>query len=74
VQQGYGLLFLAHFAVLGSASLYIDKLNQLSRFYRDVDYPDDAEKAKSAAQGLIEELRQSGFTARDGANLAWPRE
>ena len=57
VQKGYGLLFLAHLHLLDSEDLFLDKVNRLTQFYRDIDYPDDEESAKRAAQSLVKALK-----------------
>lgn len=60
IQRGYGLHFIAHLSVLNRESLFIDKLNRVSRFYRDIDYPDDFEKACVVGRQLIEKLKIHG--------------
>ena len=63
VKKGYGLLFIAHLSVLRSQSLQIDQINRLTQFYRDLDYPDDIERARQAAHELVAELRSAQFLA-----------
>ena len=57
VQKGYGLLFLAHLHVLETEDLLINKLDRLTKFYRDMDYPEDVASAKAVAQALISALK-----------------
>ncbi|MDX9731789.1 MAG: hypothetical protein RBT63_08465 [Bdellovibrionales bacterium] len=57
VRRGYSLLFVSHLAVLSRDTLLIDKLNRITQFYRDVDYPDEPEKAKAAGRDLISRLK-----------------
>lgn len=57
VQKGYGLLFLAHLHIIEEEDLLIDKVNRLTRFYSEIDYPDDFKSAKSAAQSLVTALK-----------------
>ncbi len=57
IKKGYGLLFLSHLSLLNRESLFIDKLHRMAEFYREIDYPNDPEKAKAAAQELINELK-----------------
>lgn len=56
VLRGYALFFLAHVHVLEGASLKLDKVERLTRLYRELDYPDDARTAQRVASGLIEAL------------------
>lgn len=63
VKKGYGLIFIAHLAVLRSHQLQIDQINRLTQFYREIDYPDDAERARRAAHELVAELRAVQFLA-----------
>lgn len=60
IQRGYGLHFIAHLSVLDRDPLLIDKLNRVSRFYRDIDYPEDSEKAAVVGRQLIEKLKSHG--------------
>jgi len=61
IKKGYGLLFVAHLALLRSESLVIDKLNRVTQLYHEIDYPDDFEKAKSVGRDLITQLKTSNF-------------
>ncbi len=56
VQKGYGLLFLSHLQVIESEDLFIDKVERLTRFFAEVDYPDDLPSAKRAAQSFLTSL------------------
>lgn len=56
VLRGYALFFLAHLHVLVGASLQLDKVERLTRLYRELDYPDDARAAQRIASGLVEAL------------------
>lgn len=58
VQKGYGLLFLAHLHILNSEELFINKVNSLTKFYSEVDYPNEPVKTKNAAQSLIAVLKK----------------
>ncbi|MDR3606099.1 MAG: GTP pyrophosphokinase family protein [Oligoflexia bacterium] len=59
VQRGYGLLFLAHLHILETEELFINKVNRLTQFYREIDYPDDPDSAKNAARSLVAALKAS---------------
>lgn len=61
VQKGYGLLFIAHLSILNEESLMIDKVNHLTQFYNEIDYPDDSSKAKQVALSLISSLKENHF-------------
>jgi putative GTP pyrophosphokinase len=54
--RGYSLFFLAHVALLHSPLLGISKAERLSRFYGELDYPDDPRTAQRVASGLLEAL------------------
>jgi len=56
VSRGYSLLILAHLEVLRSASLDIDRIAQVSRFYQDVDRT-PADLAERSALVLVQEYR-----------------
>ena len=53
VLRGYSLFFLAHVSVLRSSSLGIDKVERLTRLYRELDYPDDERAAAHVASMLV---------------------
>ncbi len=57
VQRGYAILFLAHLYILESEELFINKVNRLTEYYRETDYPGDLASAKSAAHALVEVLK-----------------
>lgn len=65
VQKGYGLLFVAHLWILGEETLFIDKVNRLTKFYSDIDYPHDPSGAKNAAQSLVASLKKNKFIKDD---------
>ena len=54
--RGYALFFLAHRHVLVGAGLQLDKVERLTRLYRELDYPEDAPAAQRVASGLVEAL------------------
>lgn len=56
VQRGYGLLFIAHLRLLRVEDLNIDKVSRLTRFYLEIDAPDDPERARRAARALVAQL------------------
>jgi putative GTP pyrophosphokinase len=53
ILRGYSLFFLAHAVVLHSPSLGIDKVERLTRLYRELDYPDDERAAQRVASALV---------------------
>lgn len=55
--RGYALFFLSHALVLDSPSLGIDKVDRLTRLYRELDYPDDARAAQRVASILVAAFR-----------------
>ncbi len=57
IYRGYSLFFLAHAEVLRSSSLAIDKVERLTRLYRELDYPDDERAAHEVASKLVEAFR-----------------
>jgi putative GTP pyrophosphokinase len=57
--RGYSLVFLAHFLLLRSSSLGIERLEKLTRFYQKIDYPHDELQARAVAQQLIETIQLS---------------
>jgi len=57
VLRGYALFFLAHCHVLAGANLQLDRVERLSRLYRELDYPDDPAEAQRVASLLVEALR-----------------
>ncbi|CAN5765951.1 hypothetical protein BH09MYX1_BH09MYX1_31760 [soil metagenome] len=52
--RGYALFFLGHAVVLEGASLRIDKVDRLTRFYRALAYPDDERAAQRVASQLVD--------------------
>jgi putative GTP pyrophosphokinase len=54
ILRGYSLFFLAHAVVLHSPSLGIDKVERLTRLYRELDYPDDERAAQHVASMLVD--------------------
>ena len=65
VKRGYGLLFIAHLAIIRSENLVIDRINKLAQFYHIIDFQDDLAKARAAGQGLIGQLKLSNFPHLD---------
>ena len=63
VPRGYGLFFLAHAALLKSESLSLGRVARLTRFYRELDFPDDESAALRVASGLYDALRKAGLEA-----------
>ncbi len=55
--RGYALFFLAHAHLLAGAGLELDKVERLTRLYRELDYPDDERAAQQVASLLVEALR-----------------
>jgi putative GTP pyrophosphokinase len=55
--RGYSLFFLAHALVLDSPALGIDKVDRLTRLYRELDYPDDVRAAQRVASTLVDAFR-----------------
>jgi hypothetical protein len=60
--RGYALFFLAHALVLDSPALGIDKVDRLTRLYRELDYPDDARAAQRVASTLVAAFRDSSVS------------
>lgn len=54
VLRGYSLFFLAHAVVLEAPSLGIDKVERLTRLYRELDYPEDERAAQHVASRLVD--------------------
>ncbi len=61
VPRGYGLFFLAHAALLRSERLSLGRVARLTRFYRELDFPDDEDSALRVASGLYDALRKAGL-------------
>lgn len=59
--RGYALFFLAHALVLDSPSLGIDKVDRLTRLYRELDYPDDARAAQRVASTLVDAFHRAAL-------------
>ncbi|MBX3198918.1 MAG: hypothetical protein KF894_12365 [Labilithrix sp.] len=60
VFRGYSLFFLAHVEVLRTSTLRLDKTERLARFYRELDYPDDAGTAHLVASRLVDTFGDLG--------------
>lgn len=60
IYRGYSLFFLAHAEVLGAGSLAIDKVERLTKLYRELDYPEDERAAQEVAGKLFEAFRDLG--------------
>ncbi len=58
VLRGYSLFFLAHAAVLEAPALGVNKVERLTRLYRELDYPDDARAAHRVASLLVDAFRE----------------
>jgi putative GTP pyrophosphokinase len=59
VFRGYSLFFLAHALVLDQPMLGLDKVERLTRLYRELDYPDDERAAQRVAGSLVAAFRES---------------
>jgi hypothetical protein len=59
VFRGYALFFLAHALVLDRPMLGLDKVERLTRLYRELDYPDDERAAQRVAGSLVAAFRES---------------
>lgn len=59
VFRGYALFFLAHALVLDRPMLGLDKVERLTRLYRELDYPDDERAAQRVASSLVAAFRES---------------
>lgn len=57
IQKGYSLLFVAHLRLLSGASLDVELVEEVTRFFCALDNPDDHDTARSLAALLIETLR-----------------
>lgn len=60
VPRGYSLFFLAHLVVLRASTLRLEKIERLSRLYRELDYPDDPKTAHDVASMLVDAFRDVG--------------
>lgn len=56
VARGYGLVFLAHVAILRGADLGLSKVAKLTRLYLELDEPNDERAAHRIATGLVKAL------------------
>lgn len=56
VKRGYGLLFIAHLHLLEASELDVDRLEQLTQFYAQLDFSSQAEKAKAVAVAFLETM------------------
>ena len=54
--RGYSLVFLAHYLLLKDNPLALVRLEKLTRFYQQIDYPHDEATARSVARNLLETL------------------
>ncbi len=63
VQRGYGLLFVAHLAVVRGTELGLSKVARLTRLYRELEFPDDERAAHRVASGLVISLSPEGDEA-----------
>ncbi len=63
ILRGYALFFLAHAVVLDSPALGLDKVERLTRLYRELDYPDDERAAQRVASSLVAALREAAPSA-----------
>jgi putative GTP pyrophosphokinase len=57
--RGYSLVFLAHFLLIKDNPLAIVRLEKLTRFYQEIDYPHDESTARAVAKNLLEALNSS---------------
>lgn len=57
VQKGYSLLFLAVLHSLEKEKLLIDKVNQLTDFFSQTDYPKHPERARAASEALVNRFK-----------------
>lgn len=55
--RGYSLFFLAHLVVLRASTLRLEKIERLTRLYRELDYPDDPKAAHDVASMLVDAFR-----------------
>jgi ppGpp synthetase/RelA/SpoT-type nucleotidyltranferase len=60
IYRGYSLFFLAHAELLHGGALAIDKVERLTRLYRELDYPEDERAAQEVAGKLFEAFRDVG--------------
>ncbi|MFZ5440409.1 MAG: GTP pyrophosphokinase [Myxococcota bacterium] len=56
VQRGYGLLFVAHLAIVRGPELGLSKVSRLTRLYEQLDFPGDERMAHRVASGLVSAL------------------
>jgi ppGpp synthetase/RelA/SpoT-type nucleotidyltranferase len=56
VARGYGLVFLAHVAILRGPDLGLSKVAKLTRLYQELDEPNDERAAHRVATGLVKAL------------------
>jgi hypothetical protein len=53
---GYSLVFLSHAHLARGPALHLEQLERLTRFYRELDFPDDEENARRIAGAFLEVL------------------
>ncbi|MBL8923562.1 MAG: hypothetical protein JNJ54_32205 [Myxococcaceae bacterium] len=56
VERGYGLLFVAHLAVVRGSELGLSKVARLTRLYQQLEFPDDEKKAHRVASAAVKAL------------------
>lgn len=56
VERGYGLLFVAHLAVVRGSELGLSKVARLTRLYQQLEFPDDERKAHRVASAAVSAL------------------
>lgn len=56
----YSLLFLAHLQIADAESLSVNRTKQFTRFYGELDYPQDLAKARQVAKTLVEAINEGG--------------
>jgi putative GTP pyrophosphokinase len=56
VQRGYGLLFVAHLAIIRGPELGLSKVARLTRLYQQLEFKDDDRAAHRVASGLLNAL------------------
>lgn len=56
VERGYGLLFVAHLAVVRGSELGLSKVARLTRLYQQLEFPADERKAHRVASAAVKSL------------------
>ena len=59
VKTGYGLLFIAHLHFLHVSELDVERLEQLTRFYAQLDFSHQSDEAKSVAVAFLENVSRT---------------